>query len=66
MNLHDFFEFRADVEPKAAWFAAKRGTDQEMPAHFGIWEKEEELISAGQDPNRDGAGFPQIHRNGSP
>ncbi len=49
MNLHDLFEFRLMFEPKAAWFAAKRGTDQEIQRILEYGKKEEELISAGQD-----------------
>ena len=49
MNLHDLFEFRLMFEPKAAWFAAKRGTDQEIQRILEFGRKEEELISAGKD-----------------
>ena len=49
MNLRDLFEFRLMVEPKAAWYAAKRASNREIQQILRYGEKEEALIAAGED-----------------
>ena len=49
MDLRELFEFRLMVEPRTAWYAARRATDRELEKILEYGRREEKLIAAGED-----------------